>query len=535
VIGSLNDIIDGYLELLWQMNPVEATFHGRHDFDGLLPRFDAVSVREFLAALRTYTGALEEADADSLEDEIDRTGALHAARHDILVLERERPFATNPAFHLSQALNGLFLLLVRNSQDPVRRSAALLERLRGLPAYLTQATVALTEPDTVLTEMASSMVPGGIALVREGLDDEAVDLSSLDAGALETARSEAAEALGRFGDALAEMAARATDNFAIGRDLFDRKLHTAHMINDNADELLRFGERLRSEAHERLAAVAAEIAPGTPVRDVFRRLRADVPRPAEALDAYGGALKAARDFTVSHRLMTVPDVQLRVMPTPRFLRALVPYAAYQGPGAFDHQQLGLFFVTLPRPGEPWRAHCRGELPATALHEGVPGHHEQMVVANGLSRVVRRVLSTPAAREGWALYCETLMEETGFLATPAERFFYAHGLLWRALRVIIDVCLHTRGMTVQDATAMLRDELGFDEAMAAGEVRRYCAYPTYQLCYAVGRREILRLRDDARQEGGPRFALDAFHDQLLQYGALPTALARWGMGLAETKV
>jgi uncharacterized protein (DUF885 family) len=61
--------------------------------------------------------------------------------------------------------------------------------------------------------------------------------------------------------------------------------------------------------------------------------------------------------------------------------------------------------------------------------------------------------------------------------------------------------------------------------------RYCAYPTYQLCYALGRREILRLRDDAREARGAMFSLRAFHDELLTYGALPTPLARWGMGLA----
>ena len=124
-----------------------------------------------------------------------------------------------------------------------------------------------------------------------------------------------------------------------------------------------------------------------------------------------------------------------------------------------------------------------------------------------------------------------MAELGFLRSPAERFFQAHYLLWRALRITLDISLHTKGMTVDTATQVLRDELGFDQASAEAEVRRYCAHPTYQLCYAAGRREILRLREDARRQRRESFSLAEFHDALLSYGALPTALARWGMGLS----
>jgi uncharacterized protein (DUF885 family) len=191
----------------------------------------------------------------------------------------------------------------------------------------------------------------------------------------------------------------------------------------------------------------------------------------------------------------------------------------------------MFFVTLPEPGQPWRTHCRAELASTALHEGYPGHHLQIVTANRLPSVVRRVISSPVAQEGWALYCESLMAEEGFLARPEQRFFQAHHLLWRALRIILDVSMHTRGMSVADAARCLQEELGFDETSAESEARRYGAYPTYQLCYAVGRREILKLRDDARAARGEAFSISAFHQELLGYGALPTALARWGMGLA----
>lgn len=529
--AALSDILGGYLDLRWSLHPVEATHAGRHEFDGIYPAYDAASLRQHAAAVRSYTSALEEASPDALEDEIDRTAALHDARHLLLVMERERPFARDPSYHLMQGLAGIHLLLERNAQDPPRRAAALLARLHALPGFLAAAVEALTDPARPLVALAGRMLPGGLALLRDGLDDAAVDLSSLDPAELDAARSAAADALASFARALAAMEERARDDgFAIGRDLFDRKLHTAHLIRENADELYRFGERLRAEALEEVRQLAAELSPGSDWHDVIARLRDDRPDPADLLASCAAAVRSAHDFVAERALVRLPDAEVRVEPTPQFLRAIVPFMAYQGAGAFDTDQHGVLFVT-DASGAATRAPCRAELPGTLVHECIPGHHLQIAVGNELSRPVRRVIGTPAMREGWALYAETLMAETGFLATPGERLFHAYNLLWRALRVMLDVGLHTRGLTVEAATQRLADEMGFPEQQAAAEVARYCAFPTYQLCYAVGRRDLLQLRDDDRRAQGAAFTLASFHDRVLSYGALPTALARWGMGLA----
>ncbi|MGQ0713144.1 MAG: DUF885 domain-containing protein [Gemmatimonadaceae bacterium] len=525
----LADVLEGYLDLRWRINPVEGTYVGRTEFDTDLPRFDAGSVREYIAALRAYTASLEEAEAASLDDEIDRTAALHAARHDLLMLERERPHAHNPAYALLQALNAVHLLLVRDTGDASHRTSALLSRVRALPQFFDEASEALTDPRSVFFDTARAMIKGGVSLLRDGLAHVAREAS--DPGAFADARDDAIAALHGYADSLATKEERADTALGIGRELFDVKLHTAHMIRENADELLRFGERLRGEAVTELERLAGEIRPGVAWRDLVRALREDRPAGETAVGEYAAAMEAARAFAVERSLMTIPEGDLVVTPTPDFLRAIIPFAAYQGPAAFNGDGRGTFFVTLPPRGEPWRLHCRAELASTALHEGVPGHHLQIVTASRLPRVVRRVLSTPAAQEGWALYCETLMAEEGFIRDPAARFFQVHHLLWRALRVILDVSLHTKGMGVDTAASILREELSIDEGAARAEAVRYCAFPTYQLCYALGRREILRLRDDARAARGAAFSLRAFHDELLGYGALPTPLARWGMGLA----
>jgi uncharacterized protein (DUF885 family) len=167
-----------------------------------------------------------------------------------------------------------------------------------------------------------------------------------------------------------------------------------------------------------------------------------------------------------------------------------------------------------------------------VHEAYPGHHLHLLTAQGLGSEVRRHLSTPIMVEGWALYCEQLMEEANYYGTREARLFQLVNLLWRAVRIVLDVGLHTRGMSPHEAVSYMVDHLPIERNSAEAEVRRYCAWPTYQLCYAVGRRELLRLRDAYRERAGADFNLKRFHDDLLGYGGLPVALARWGMDLVE---
>ena len=141
-----------------------------------------------------------------------------------------------------------------------------------------------------------------------------------------------------------------------------------------------------------------------------------------------------------------------------------------------------------------------------------------------------MIGSPLTIEGWALYCEELMMAQGFLARPEEIFFQRLHLLWRAARIVVDVKLHTEGMLVGEAVQFMMKTVGLSQASAEAEVSRYCGAPAYQLCYAVGRRELSRLRDDYQARAGASYSLGKFHDEVLSYGGLPVALMRWGMGL-----
>src|SRR4029077_19558424 len=258
----------------------------------------------------------------------------------------------------------------------------------------------------------------------------------------------------------------------------------------------------------------------------------------ELVSIYAQAMERARQFVEAKGLVPIPDASLEVAVTPDFLRPLIPFAAYDSPGTYSPDRTGWFYVTPPDPGlsaaqqaRMLRDHCRWEVSATAIHEGYPGHHLQIAYAQAQASPIRKLIATPLTQEGWALYCEELMAEQGFYDTEEERFFQRIHLLWRTMRVLLDVGLHTRGMTYQQGVDQLVDAVDVDRTNAEAEVRRYCAWPAYQICYAVGRRELLALREDFKQAQGAEYTVRRFHDAVLPYGGLPISLIRWGLGLA----
>ena len=537
-VGPFREIERAYFDLRWHLDPVAATQVGVTTYDDRYGRFSPVALAPHLAALKSISAALEEATTGELEDEIDRTALLNDVRVLQQRFERERPQAKNPGFWLTHLLGGLHFLLGRRDRTPAERARALAGRLEDVPGLLDDARAALVEPVRVFVETALRITEGGLALVRDM--GTAVDgAAPSEVERVVAAAEQAGAALSSFAHDLGRWLESASDRFALGEDAFNFHLHYEHALRDTAPELWRFGMHLKEEVEADLARRAGRLNGGRGQRwqDVADRLRADHPPAAALVAAYAEEMRRARDFVAARGLAAIPDAPLDVVPTPAFMRPLIPFAAYDSPGPYSSDRTGWFYVTLPDPRLPAEAqermlrdHCRYELAATALHEGYPGHHLQLLHAQAQSSDTRKNVWTPLTVEGWALYCEDMMGEEGFYRSEEEAFFQRVHLLWRATRVLLDVGLHTRGMTFDQAVDQFVTELHVDRVNAEAEVRRYCAEPAQPLCYAVGRREILELRKDFRAARGSKFTLRAFHDALLRYGGLPVTLIRWGLGL-----
>jgi uncharacterized protein (DUF885 family) len=536
---SVDELCRSYLDLKYHFDPAAGSAAGLVAHDDRLGRFDPGAVREHVAALRAVAGAVEALDVDDLQEEVDRTALLGEIRSHIFRLEHERPHVRNPVFWVNHLFQGLYAVLSRTGESAVGRGPAALARLRAVPAFLDSARTTLDEPPSVFVDSALAMLGGGGELIVQTAATIGAEAPELQAD-LAAAAGAALEALKRCGTALRDEVEPDADPhaFAIGEEQFARRLHFEHAIVAGAPELWRYGLHLQEETTAQLAALVAELSP-RPWREVVDELRNDAPANGAILESYRAALQRAHAFVAERNLMAIPEAPVDVVATPPFLKSLVPFAAYEPPPIFLRAQRGRFYVTPPDPSLPAdvaqqqrRGHCRHAIAAMVAHEAYPGHHLQLVTAQGLPSEVRRHLWTPVMVEGWALYCEQLAGETGFYTTPEERVFHLVNLLWRAIRIVLDVGLHTRGMTPAEAVDYMVEHLPIERRSAEAEVRRYCAWPTYQLCYAVGRRELLRLRDAYRAAAGREYDPKAFHDDLLGYGGIPVSLARWGMDLAE---
>ncbi len=534
--AAFSSIVDSYLDLRWNMDPVAATAAGVTEHDHRLGAHGDEEVRQYLAALKSLTNAFEEVEPDGLQDEIDRTAVLDDARYTIHRFEREQPHVRNPTFWASHVLEGLYQLLMLQDRSWDHRARMAAARIRAIPAYFERGKATLRDCPRVFVETCLQVIARGGALIEE----VARELTPEDDEAFSQACEDATKALDDFGKHLRdELIDGANDDFAIGEQAFNFRLHYQHALRNTAPELWRYGLALVEEVEAELARVADEIEPGKQWKDVADRLRVEHPSSDELVDAYAGQMERARRFVEERGLVSVPEGPLQVIATPSFLRPLIPFAAYHPPGPFSPDRTGWFYVTPPDAGASpeleeriLRDHCIYDLASTALHEGYPGHHLQFLTAHRQDRMVRKVVDTPLTVEGWALYCEQMMAEEGFYSGPEELLFQQVALLWRALRIVVDVGLHTRGMGFEEAIQLMMDRVQVDRSHAEAEVRRYCAEPAYQLCYAVGWRELRSLREAFRAARGAAYSLRSFHDTVLGYGGLPVSLMRWGMGLDE---
>lgn len=520
--GDFAAIAASCFDQRWHFDPVEASAQGLSEHDGRLGEFTEDRVQLQLAGLRASANALEEVEVSSIDDEIDRTALLNDLRVQSHVWIHEQPHVRDPGFWVNHLLEGLYHVLAARDRDPGARRDAVQARLEGAPALLAAAEATLAGCPRPFIETANAMLAGGRLLI-----EEADVLGGEESFVL--AQRQAKAALDRFAAHLhGDLMDQAAEDFAIGVDGFNYRLAFQHALRATTPEILRFGVALVDEVTAELEQMAAAMRPGTPWQELMDQLRADQPAADRLVPAYADSMARARAFIADRGLVSLEDAPLEVIATPEFLVPVIPFAAYQPPGAFAEDGVGRFYVTQSPTGQAHVDHCQHEIPITALHEGWPGHHLQFARAVRHDRLVRRLVTTPVTVEGWALYCEDLLAAEGFLSTDEERFFQRVALLLRAVRVVLDVGLHTQDVSRTQAVDLLMDRVHMERRHAEAEVRRYTATPAYQLAYAVGRRELKQLRADREQRLGDQFDLRMFHDAVLGYGGLPVSLIRWGL-------
>ena len=533
------EMADKWLYRSLELDPVAATQVGEHRWDDRLADRSAAALeaehRETADTLASF--AAMHTDDFSLDGCIDHTLIVHLLKSSTRQYEKTRVHLRDPGYYMDEVMTGIFILIMKEFAPLSQRLRSVLGRMKEITRVLEQARSNMVpqEVPAVWAEVAleqAKQAPGLFTGLIPSLAAEAApDLEA----PLKEAGQKAAAAASAFGEYLEnQVIPQARGDFAAGRALFDELLHENHMVEYDADELLETGRRLFGETQELLAAVAREIDPERPVKEILEEAKADHPRAEGLLAAYEEAMREARQYVVEHDIATIPDGEsLKIIETPVYLRPLLPYAAYLAPGILEERQDGLFLVTPVDAGasaqeqeSKLKGHAYAKLPVTALHEAYPGHHLQLVWSNRQKTIPRRMgafLSTLFI-EGWAFYCEELMEELGYIAEPIQRLGRLKDQLWRAARIILDVSLHTRGMTVDEAIDFLVNECQLERANATAEVRRYTGSPTQPQSYLMGKLAILEIIEDYKK-ANPGTSLKQMHDAILGCGSLPPRLMR----------
>jgi len=239
----------------------------------------------------------------------------------------------------------------------------------------------------------------------------------------------------------------------------------------------------------------------------------------QLLNSYRGYLDQMRP-KLPQLFGRLPKAPLVVMPVPAYAEK-DQAAAYYSHGTPDGSRPGTVFVNTYQ----FETRPLDEVEAIAYHEGLPGHHLQISIAQELTGVpdFRKYADYTAYTEGWGLYAERLGKDVGFYQDPYNDYGRLEADIWRAVRLVVDTGVHSQHWTRQQMVDYFHQHSSIAETDVQAEVDRYVAWPAQALGYKVGQLKFLELRARAQKALGERFDLRAFHDQVLDSGALPLDL------------
>jgi len=234
------------------------------------------------------------------------------------------------------------------------------------------------------------------------------------------------------------------------------------------------------------------------------------------LDAYRGYLTPMQ-ARLPQLFGRLPKAKFEVVAVPDYLEKTSAPAYYEE-GAPDGSRPGRLFI------DTYNATDRNlySVEDIAYHEGIPGHHLQISIAQELDDIptFRKFEHYTAYTEGWGLYSERLGKDVGLYQDPYSDYGRLEGDIWRAIRLVVDTGVHSKHWTRDQMVAYFHDHSNIDDVNIQSEVNRYIAWPSQALAYKVGQLKILELRERAKTALGGKFDLKGFHDQVLDAGALP---------------
>jgi uncharacterized protein (DUF885 family) len=525
------DLVESHFRHMLKEHPVFATYMGIHDLDDDLDNGTRDAVIQEIADAKRLQADIEAIDPAGLSESvrIERELALHNVRRELFDSEIHRVWERRSTA-MDAVGDALFAGFARDFAPLAERLASLTSRIEGVPVLLEQHKTRATAPQVKLWQEleldAGEFIPalfGEIGAAGHGVLDETAQAR------LDKAVEKASASVVEYLDGIKSKMGDTVESWALGSETLDQLVSLRAFDGLDATQILEIGHEQLALNKAARVADAKNIDPGVAESGVVDRVKSNHPANFEAaLATYKDAMMRARAHIIEHDIATMPPgEQISVIPTPEYLRTVIPFAAYFEPAKFDKKPMGIYIVTPSVGDDPnaMREHNYASISNTSVHEAYPGHHLQLSAATRHPSLVRLLTDAPEFVEGWGMYSEQMMREQGFDAGPEFLLAMHTDAIWRACRIILDIRMHRGEISVDDATAFLIEHTGFEHANAQAEVFRYTYTPTYQLSYLLGKVLLLQLRADEQRRLGARFSLKGFHDTLMRNGSLPISFHR----------
>jgi hypothetical protein len=490
-----------------------------------LDRMDDLSQEAITAAtetVRDFQSRLgKQPAAEDFEEEVDRQLLLHNMAGLLIELEEVKSWRSNPLLYLKVGCIGVDHALNKPYQDGEERLGRTAERLSGLKRLLNEGSKNLSTIPGPYYRVALSMVRHANAYLEEILRDLDEDSQRKK---LAMPCKEAQAALSAFAMRLGEIGptpAAAVQSVSV-EELVQRHFGCTRPLEEifaiaeeewhhNQEEMERFRRRINPN-HSWQQIYERHLPPGGEDFDLFR--------------LYGNEIETLRDLCRELELLDDHlDQEVVLAETPTYLRSVRSIASYYAPLGSDPREKALFYITTARLHKNSKLdvsrikHLHRDYQVVTAHETYPGHHLLDCVRRSLDNPIRRQVDSALFYEGWAYYAESILSECGYVKLPIEELVACRYRLWRAARCLIDVGLAMQRITMEEAANLLVS-VGHETNEAISQVERYRLSPGYQICYTLGKYEILELR----QQFVPRLGWQRFHRLLMEGGQLPFQLA-----------
>jgi uncharacterized protein (DUF885 family) len=537
-----------FLTALWRIDPEDGIYVGKFDAAAKLTIPDAASRAKRLAFIDEWLDKFGKLNADKLSpnQRTDLAVVLNKLKYDRWQLTTFREFEWDPAdYNVAQAFD---LILNTEYAAKAQRLRTILKRLADVPAYYQAAQASIVNPTHEHTQLALQQAPGTLVVLADlGKAAQESILSAQEKAIFAQRIANAGTAVLGWVDFLTDLdksqvQMQRARSFRIGKDLYEQKFAFEIQSSNTGEQTYRKALAARDELLTRMDALSDQLWDKTmgstakptdrykKIGMVIDKLSLQHTTPANFLPEIRRQIPQLQDWVIKNNLVTIdPSKPLVVRETPLYQRG-VAGASIDAPGPYRPKDKTYYNVTpldglTPEQAESsLREYNNWMLQILNIHEAIPGHYTQLMNANRSPSLVKTLFGNGAMVEGWAVYGERMMLESGYGDNAPELWLmWCKWNLRSVSNTILDYSVHVLGMTRDQAMDLLVRQ-AFQTPQEAAEKWRRAQLSSVQLSsYFSGYSDIMELRERRKQQLGDRFDLKQFHDQFLGYGNAPVKI------------